>query len=127
MNTFLISLGIATFSISAWAAGPATRAPHTATALHVSAYSTETTAASRHVAMQQRWLFRPSRQQLERERKGAITIYDGMSDRQVELAFDKAFDRIDYMMFVNVRKTGADGEILTNPQTGAPVTFDDGC
>lgn len=46
-----------------------------------------------------------------RERKGAVTIYDGMMVAEVERAMDQQFNRIGSMMFVRTRYPVA-GEII---------------
>lgn len=73
-------------------------------------------------------LFDPSPNQLARERAGAVMIYDGLTDRQVERALNTQFDRLDSMMFVNVIVTDNRGSPVRDPQTGAYVhDADDGC
>lgn len=75
---------------------------------------------------QVRRLFQPTTEEVEHERQGAIMIYDGLTDRHVERALERAFPRVGSMMFVNVVKTDDRGEEMVDGETGAPVTEDDG-
>ena len=72
-------------------------------------------------------LFDPSPKQLAQERSGQIFIYDGLTEQHLAAALERQFNRVDSMMFVNVIKTDERGEPLTDPDTGMPVTEDDGC
>lgn len=72
-------------------------------------------------------LYEPSDWQLEREQRGLVNIYSGFTDRQVAMAMDTQFDRIDNMMFVNTVVTKDDGEPKRDEATGEAVTEDDGC
>lgn len=72
-------------------------------------------------------LMEPSPGQIERERAGRVVIYSGLTDRQVERALDRHFDRMGSMMFVGVVVTDADGEPRRDVKTGMIVTEDDGC
>jgi hypothetical protein len=55
-------------------------------------------------------LLEPSQRELEKERKGSVYIYDGLTDREVDTALKTQFPRIQNMMFVGTVKTGARGE-----------------
>lgn len=68
---------------------------------------------------QRNTLFNPTEHQLERESRGFVLIYDGMTDEEVEKALDQYPGRIEAMMFVRVQKT--------DPETGDVVTEEDGC
>ena len=70
-------------------------------------------------------LQKPSPARLERERSGGVTIYDGLTDREVEGAFDTQFDRVQSMMFVNVVITDDEGEPLRDAVTGEMLSGDD--
>lgn len=63
-------------------------------------------------------LLNPSQVQMQTESRGRVMIYDGLEDDVVERALDTQFGRIENMMFVRIRKTQPDGEILVE---------DDGC
>ena len=71
-------------------------------------------------------LFEPSQSQLQRETKGHIYIYDGLTDRLVNQAMDKQFDRIQNMMFVGTIVTDVQGEPVVDDQ-GDVIAEDDGC
>lgn len=60
---------------------------------------------------QQRRVLSPTMHERTRERAGRIIIYDGLHETVVDEALDTQFDRIGSMMFVNVERTSADGEI----------------
>lgn len=60
----------------------------------------------------------PSPAQLKSEQRGRVFIYDQLHDRDVELAMNTQFDRIERMMFVRTQQTTQDGET---------ETADDGC
>jgi hypothetical protein len=70
-------------------------------------------------------LFEPSARQLERERAGWVTIYDGLTDRQVARALDTQFHRVEAMMFVNVVQTDDVGEPLRDAVTGEILSDSD--
>ena len=71
-------------------------------------------------------LFEPSQSQLRRETKGHIYIYDGLTDRVVNQAMDKQFNRIQNMMFVGTIVTDKQGEPAVDDQ-GDVIAEDDGC
>lgn len=72
-------------------------------------------------------IYHPSQNQLDREARGLVTIYDGFTDIQVDSALDHKFGRIDHMMFTRVKTTGDDGQVLKDPASGEDVVEDDGC
>jgi len=72
-------------------------------------------------------LFTPGEAQLAQEARGRVFIYDGLSDKEVELALDQHSDRMQSMMFVRVRKTDSRGKALKDPATGEAMVADDGC
>ncbi len=76
---------------------------------------------------QLRMLNQPSEAQLALEKKGRVFIYDGLTDAQVEQAVDQQFERMHSMMFVRTVVTDADGESMTDPETGELIVEDDGC
>lgn len=51
----------------------------------------------------------PDQPVLEAEARGRVTIYDGIDNREIELAMDSQFNRIDNMMFVHTRYVNTDG------------------
>ena len=61
---------------------------------------------------QLRRLFLPNERELEHERKGNVYIYEGLTDRQVEEALNRQFDRIEYMLFLGTKRTDESGKVL---------------
>lgn len=65
----------------------------------------------------EQWLLRrlnePTERERAHEREGNVYVYDGLTDRAVDQALSRHFDRIEYMMFVGTRKT--------DPQKTAPA------
>jgi len=61
---------------------------------------------------QLRRLFLPNERELEHERKGNVCIYEGLTDRQVEEALSRQFDRIEYMLFLGTKRTDESGKVL---------------
>ena len=51
----------------------------------------------------------PSPAQLKMEKRGRVFIYDQLHDRDVELAMNTQFERIERMMFVRTQQTTQDG------------------
>lgn len=49
-------------------------------------------------------LFNPSESQLRAEERGRVMIYSGLDEAVVEKALDEQFERIDHMMFVNIKR-----------------------
>ena len=80
-------------------------------------------------AAQESWqlqvLWEPTQGQLDREARGAVMIYDGLTDKQVEQAMEVQFERIDSMMFIRTVETDEEGEPVVDEETGEPVTDDD--
>lgn len=54
-------------------------------------------------------LHEPSAAQLSLEQRGKVFIYDGLSDRDVELAMNAQFKRVEHMMFVRTKFETPDG------------------
>lgn len=77
-----------------------------------------TVAAGADDRFQENALFNPSQSQLTAEARGRVMIYDGLDNDAVERALDTQFERIEHMMFIRIRKTQPDGEVLVE---------DDGC
>ncbi len=69
----------------------------------------------------------PSKSQLQREKNGSVTIYHGLTDKIVENAMDKQFDRLSSMMFTSVIVTDNSGDAVINPETGEIVVEEDSC
>ena len=72
-------------------------------------------------------LFHPDREVLLGEKNGSVFIYDGIKDKQVDMAMDQQFDRIESMMFTRVVITDESGNALRDPSTGEVLVQDDGC
>lgn len=72
-------------------------------------------------------LMEPSPRDLEKERKGSVYIYDGLTEREVDTALDAQFPRIQNMMFVGTVKTDTHGEPLQDAESGEPVRESGGC
>jgi len=72
-------------------------------------------------------LTNPSEHQLQREKQGKVTIFDGLTDRLVDDIMDTQFDRIESMMFVRVVVTDNNGKAKQDPDTGNIVTEGDDC
>lgn len=77
-------------------------------------------------AWQSNRLFAPTAHQREQEQRGSVVIYDGLKDATIERAMDKAFDRIQNMMFIRIIRTGKDGQPMHGSH-GEEVVEDDGC
>ena len=80
-----------------------------------------------HTEWQLRRLFDPTTQELERESKGHVFIYHHLPDTVVARALDEQFERVDAMMFTGIIITNSEGSEIQDPDTGEPVTEDDGC
>ena len=76
---------------------------------------------------QQRRLEQPTTAELQWERSGHVMIYEGMTDREVELALEDHFNRVQSMMFINTVITDDKGNPLKDPESGEVVTEKDGC
>ncbi len=72
-------------------------------------------------------LMQPSPHELERERNGNVYIYDGLSEREVDSALDRNFDRIQAMMFVGTVKTDPGGQPLHDAASGKVIQESGGC
>jgi hypothetical protein len=99
------------------------------TGLLVCAVPTEAEAAPPQTSLEQ-WLLRrlnaPTDREREHERKGHVYIYDGLTDREVDQALDRHFDRIQYMMFLGTLRTDPAGEIRRQ-ENGNVETETPGC
>lgn len=56
----------------------------------------------------------PSKAVLLAEKRGRVTIYDGLEQRVVDRALDNQFDRIGSMMFVRTRQSLPDGAVASD-------------
>ena len=72
-------------------------------------------------------LHTPTAGQLAHEHAGRVSIYDGLTDREVEQVMETQFDRLANMMFVRTIVTDVDGSALRDERAGALVTEDDDC
>lgn len=72
----------------------------------------------------EQWLLRrqnePTQRERAHEREGNVYIYDGLTDRDVDLALSRHFDRIEYMMFVGTRRTEPTGTAPGDGETESP-------
>ncbi|MEJ2398706.1 MAG: hypothetical protein P8047_11300 [Gammaproteobacteria bacterium] len=75
---------------------------------------------------QKQRLLHPTTAQRAHEQQGSVFIYDGLSEQEVDQSMDQNFDRIDAMMFINVKKAKTDnkGSVLDDDTY---ATDDDGC
>lgn len=71
-------------------------------------------------------LFAPTAHQRQQEKRGSVVIYDGLKDTTIDKAMDKAFDRIQNMMFVRIIRTSTDGQ-PKHQKNGQVMVEDDGC
>jgi hypothetical protein len=69
---------------------------------------------SSYDGFQRNALFEPSEAQLSAETKGRVMIYDGLEEDVVEQALDEKFDRIEHMMFINIRREQPDRVVLAD-------------
>ncbi len=76
---------------------------------------------------QMRQLFEPTKARLESENQGKILIYQGLKDTDVNRVMDDQYERIEYMMFINIMVTDTEGQPLSDPDTGEVIVEDDGC
>lgn len=72
-------------------------------------------------------LMEPSPRDLEKERKGSVYIYDGLTEREVDTALDNQFHRIQSMMFVGTVKTDESGNPMEDPKSGTYIQESGGC
>jgi hypothetical protein len=59
-------------------------------------------------------LFAPSDAQLRAEAQGRVMIYDGLEEDVVEQALDEEFDRVEHMMFINIRRKQSEGLVAAD-------------
>jgi hypothetical protein len=74
-----------------------------------------------------RRLMEPTPQELEKERKGTVYIYDGLTEREVDAALNTQFPRIQSMMFIGTVKTDQSGEPLQDTNSGQPIQESGNC
>lgn len=72
-------------------------------------------------------LMAPSPRDLEKERKGSVYIYNGLTEREVDAALETQFPRIQNMMFVGTVKTDARGNPLQDAESGKYVQESPSC
>jgi len=72
-------------------------------------------------------LMDPSPRELEKERKGSVYIYDGLTEREVDAALETHFHRIQSMMFVGTVKTDERGKPMEDPKSGKYIQESGGC
>jgi hypothetical protein len=78
-------------------------------------------------AWQMSRLYHPTQADRHSERKGKVMIYSGLKDKEVEMAMDENFDRIENMMFTRTVITDVVGEPRRDAGTDAILVEDDGC
>lgn len=76
---------------------------------------------------QVRRLMQPLPQEIEKEKSGSVYIYDGLTDREVDMALSAQFNRIQHMMFVGTKKTDASGRVQVDATTGQVQQESSGC
>jgi hypothetical protein len=77
---------------------------------------------------QLRRLMSPTADELAREARGEVMLYDGLTDKQVDAAMSANFDRIGSMMFLGTIVTDESGEGV--PASDGSMTYaleDGGC
>ena len=72
-----------------------------------------------HRAWQLERALHPSPKQRALERAGRVFIYDGLAEADIDRILEEAFDRVESMIFVNVK--------VVDEVTGQMVALDDGC
>lgn len=72
-------------------------------------------------------LFNPSPRQVKMEQHQRIFTYIGLTDKELDLAMDENFDRIESFMIANIVITDERGKPKHHPKTGEVMTEDDGC
>ena len=70
-------------------------------------------------------LMQPTAAQLEAEARGKVVIYDGLDMRQVNVALDRHFERIQNMMFVRIHHLPPSG--AGGGGKGEAEVEEDGC
>lgn len=76
---------------------------------------------------QMKQIHQPSQRLLDREARGFVNIYDGFTDKEVNKIMGQKFERIDNMMFIRMKHTDSQGDVLTDPDSGLAIVDDDGC
>ena len=71
-------------------------------------------AAGPTAAWELRQLHQPSDTLIENERRGRVTIYDGVTVAEIDKALDNQFDRIDAMMFVRTQHQTPEGDYFAD-------------
>lgn len=77
-------------------------------------------------AWQNNRLFAPTANQRQQEGRGKVVIYDGLKDTTIDSIMDKAFDRIQNMMFIRIIHTDKAGQPM-HDGNGEVITDDDDC
>jgi hypothetical protein len=77
--------------------------------------------------IEKRRLFEPTEAEVNAEAAGRIYIYEGLSGADIARAMDEEFERVENMMFIRIKKTDENGEVMTDPDTGEALVEDDGC
>ena len=72
-------------------------------------------------------LFEPTQADLNVAANGRVMSYDGLTDRDVERAFDEQVDRLVYMMFIRVVVTDDSGKARRSESGQVVTESDDGC
>lgn len=72
-------------------------------------------------------LMEPAPRDIEKEQKGNVYIYDGLTEREVDTALNTQFHRIQNMMFMGTVKTDARGEPLQDAKSGQYIQESGSC
>lgn len=96
------------------------------TAAVIPAQAQQPDALKAQASWQTNRLFAPTGKQREQEKRGSIVIYDGLKDITINKIMDKAFDRIQNMMFIHIIHTNKHGH-PQHDKNGNVVVDDDDC
>lgn len=76
---------------------------------------------------QRKVLFNPTAGKIDREKRGHVFIYDGLTEADIDRALESQFSRVESMMFVRTVVTNDQGMPELNPETNEVYYDDDGC
>ncbi len=72
-------------------------------------------------------LMYPDKTATAREHYGHIMVYHGITDKEISIALDTQFNRIQSMMFTGTLITDETGLPILDQKTGETLTEEDGC